>query len=34
MLDALGETAAAARVDRAVGALLGEREGRVPDGDT
>jgi len=34
MLDALGESAAAARVDRAVGVLLGEREGRVPDGTT
>jgi len=34
MLDALGESAAAARVDRAVGALLGERDGRVPDGTT
>jgi isocitrate/isopropylmalate dehydrogenase len=34
MLDALGEGAAAARVDRAVAALLGERDGRVPDGDT
>jgi 3-isopropylmalate dehydrogenase len=34
MLDALGEYSAAARVDRAVGALLGERAGRIPDGDT
>jgi 3-isopropylmalate dehydrogenase len=34
LLDALGEKAAAARVDRAVGALLGERGGRVPDGST
>jgi len=33
MLEALGEGAAAARVDRAVAALLGERDGRVPDGD-
>ena len=32
LLDALGETAAAARVDRAVGRLLVERAGRVPDG--
>ena len=32
MLDALGETAAAARVDRAVARLLAERAGRVPDG--
>ncbi len=34
MLDALGERAAAARVDRAVGAMLGERAGAVPDGST
>jgi 3-isopropylmalate dehydrogenase len=32
MLTFLGEEAAAARVDRAVGALLDERAGRVPDG--
>ena len=32
LLDALGEAAAAARVDRAVGRLLAERQGRVPDG--
>ncbi len=32
LLDALGEGAAAARVDRAVGRLLAERDGRVPDG--
>jgi len=34
LLDALGEAAAAARVDGAVAALLGERQGRVPDGTT
>ena len=34
LLDAIGEEAAAARVDRAVGALLAERDGRVPDGST
>jgi 3-isopropylmalate dehydrogenase len=34
MLDALGERAAAARIDRAVGAMLGERAGAVPDGST
>ncbi len=34
MLDALGEEAAAARIDRAVSALLEERGGRVPDGTT
>ena len=34
MLEALGEGAAAARVDRAVAALLTERAGRVPDGET
>jgi 3-isopropylmalate dehydrogenase len=34
LLDALGERAAALRVDRAVSALLAEREGRVPDGTT
>ena len=34
LLDAIGERAAAARVDRAVGALLEERQGRVPDGST
>jgi 3-isopropylmalate dehydrogenase len=34
LLDALGEKAAAARIDRAVAVLLGEREGRVPDGST
>jgi 3-isopropylmalate dehydrogenase len=34
LLDALGESAAAARVDRAVSAMLGERAGRVPDGST
>ena len=32
LLDALGETTAATRVDRAVGRLLEERQGRVPDG--
>ncbi len=32
LLDALGETGAAARVDRAVGRLLEERQGCVPDG--
>ena len=32
LLDALGEGAAAARIDRAVGRLLAERDGRVPDG--
>jgi 3-isopropylmalate dehydrogenase len=34
MLDFLGQPGAAARVDRAVGALLQERAGKVPDGDT
>jgi len=34
LLDALGEQRAAQRVDRAVAALLMERDGRVPDGDT
>ncbi len=34
LLDAIGEAGAAARVDRAIGALLAEREGRVPDGRT
>ncbi len=34
LLDALGETAAAGRVDRAVSALLAERGGAVPDGTT
>ena len=34
LLDALGESDAAARVDRAVSALLGERDGQVPDGST
>jgi 3-isopropylmalate dehydrogenase len=34
LLDALGERAAAERVDRAVSAMLGERAGRVPDGTT
>jgi 3-isopropylmalate dehydrogenase len=34
MLESLGEHAAAARIDRAVGALLEERGGRVPDGST
>jgi 3-isopropylmalate dehydrogenase len=34
LLDALGERGAAARVDRAVSALLGERRGVVPDGVT
>ncbi len=34
LLDALGETAAAARVERAVARLLVERQGRVPDGTT
>jgi len=34
LLDALGETAAAARVERAVARLLAERQGRVPDGTT
>ena len=34
LLDALGEAGAAARVDRTVSALLGEREGKVPDGST
>ena len=34
LLDALGEADAAARVDRAVSALLGERDGKVPDGST
>jgi 3-isopropylmalate dehydrogenase len=32
LLDALGRTAAAERIDRAVAALLAERQGRVPDG--
>ncbi|MGA1774223.1 MAG: 3-isopropylmalate dehydrogenase [Nitriliruptoraceae bacterium] len=32
LLDALGEGAAAARIDRAGGRLLAERDGRVPDG--
>jgi len=32
LLDALGEAAGAARVERAVGRLLAERAGRVPDG--
>lgn len=34
LLDVLGETAAAERVDRAVAALLAERGGAVPDGTT
>jgi 3-isopropylmalate dehydrogenase len=34
MLDAFGRSSAAARVDRAVAALLSERQGRVPDGLT
>jgi len=34
LLDTLGEAGAAARVDRAVSALLGERDGKVPDGST
>jgi len=34
LLESLGEAAAAARVDRAVAALLAERGGRVPDGTT
>ena len=34
LLDAIGEEAAAARIDRAIGALLAERQGRVPDGST
>lgn len=34
LLDALGRSASAARVDRAVATLLGERGGAVPDGDT
>ena len=34
LLDALGEAGAAARVDRAVSALLSERDGKVPDGTT
>jgi 3-isopropylmalate dehydrogenase len=34
LLDALGEAGAAARVDRAVSALLGARDGKVPDGST
>ena len=34
LLDALGETAAAERVDRAVAALLAERGDAVPDGTT
>ena len=34
LLDALGRTAAAERIDRAVAALLAERQGRVPDGST
>ena len=34
LLESLGETSAAARVDRAVAALLAERAGRVPDGTT
>ena len=32
LLDFLGEDAAAARIDRAVSALLAERQGQVPDG--
>jgi 3-isopropylmalate dehydrogenase len=32
LLDALGRTGAAERIDRAVAALLAERQGRVPDG--
>ncbi len=34
LLDSLGRPSAAARVDRAIGALLAERDGRVPDGDS
>ena len=34
LLEALGETSAARRVDRAVAALLSERGDRVPDGST
>jgi 3-isopropylmalate dehydrogenase len=34
LLDALGSTAAAERIERAVAALLAERQGRVPDGST
>ena len=34
LLDALGEAGAAGRIDRAVSALLGERDGKVPDGST
>ena len=34
LLDALGRAAAAERIDRAVAALLAERQGRVPDGST
>ena len=34
LLDALGEAGAAARVDRTVSALLGERDGKGPDGST
>jgi 3-isopropylmalate dehydrogenase len=34
MLAALGEESAAARVDRAVAALLEERDGRIPDGSS
>jgi 3-isopropylmalate dehydrogenase len=32
LLDALGRTGAAERIDRAVAAVLAERQGRVPDG--
>ena len=34
LLDSLGETSAAQRIDRAVGTLLAERGGQVPDGST
>ena len=34
MLEALDEGRAALRVDRAVSTMLGERDGRIPDGDT
>jgi 3-isopropylmalate dehydrogenase len=34
LLDALGESGAAERIDRAVSTLLGERDGQVPDGST
>jgi 3-isopropylmalate dehydrogenase len=33
LLDALGRTSAAARIDRAIARLLAERDGRVPDGE-